>query len=671
MSILARILLLLLMLGAPRADAAYQTENVFVVVIDGLRNSEAFDDPTHQYIPRIWNDLRPQGSIIMGIEMLVDTNTVPGHFSIATGAWEEVVMDFNSNQRFRPNNPTFFEYYRKQLNIPADKTFFLYWHNREKVTTNRLTYSLHPLYGTDYGATFLSSDLALPDDEEVWITLQNLMDTYHPSLTFVNFKAVDASGHIGNWEDYLATIQTVDQIIYDLWQKIQSDPVYADKTTLFVTSDHGRHGDEFQGFQNHGLSLDDGCRIVPLLALGPDFAAGRQLSTRRMLIDIAPTVAELLGFKMPLAQGRVMHELFAANVNGSSQISSNPKIAVSNGTKYIARIITPTKLLDGHEQVFSFSAPVGTMNWSLPNKLSNNIIANTGDIASSAGSVHAVYNGWFPTDGSYANYEDWQDVYYTSSADQGNSWSMPKKISSPSARKGTPSIEVKGDLVLVASTANKTLEISRSTDRGVTWEAAYKNKTFFSYAVPEMAIDGTNVYMVLHGYEALGEDGNRDIYYTLSSDSGDKWTTPVRMTSDPSNQMNPDIAVGNGTQHLVWQSDMDGDWDVFYTRLQSGSSIWTQAISLSMSPAGAWQPKIVASGNKVLVAWIDYRDGNGNVYYRKSLDGGATWGNRTKLAPAPGFSEHLDITTDGSKVYFVWDDDRSGTWEIISSEVLF
>lgn len=44
---------------------AYQTENVFVVVIDGARYSETFGDNSsnlnHSLIPHIWNDLRPLG----------------------------------------------------------------------------------------------------------------------------------------------------------------------------------------------------------------------------------------------------------------------------------------------------------------------------------------------------------------------------------------------------------------------------------------------------------------------------------------------------------------------------------------------------------------------------------------------------------------------------------
>lgn len=41
------------------AAKSYQTENVFIVVIDGIRDTEAFDDTSHAHIPNLWNNLRP------------------------------------------------------------------------------------------------------------------------------------------------------------------------------------------------------------------------------------------------------------------------------------------------------------------------------------------------------------------------------------------------------------------------------------------------------------------------------------------------------------------------------------------------------------------------------------------------------------------------------------
>ena len=62
----------------------YVTENVFIAIIDGLRNQEAFEDPTLQYISHIWNDLRPRGTVYKNIYTISHTSTCPGHATVTS-----------------------------------------------------------------------------------------------------------------------------------------------------------------------------------------------------------------------------------------------------------------------------------------------------------------------------------------------------------------------------------------------------------------------------------------------------------------------------------------------------------------------------------------------------------------------------------------------------------
>jgi len=58
-------LLLVLMTSSCREDPIvsprFETENVIVIVADGMRYSESWGDSTHQYIPRMANDLSGLG----------------------------------------------------------------------------------------------------------------------------------------------------------------------------------------------------------------------------------------------------------------------------------------------------------------------------------------------------------------------------------------------------------------------------------------------------------------------------------------------------------------------------------------------------------------------------------------------------------------------------------
>jgi phosphopentomutase len=129
-------------------------------------------------------------------------------------------------------------------------------------------------------------------------------------LALINFKQPDAAGHANDSLAYLQGIIDTDNYIYQLWQQIQSDSIYKDKTTLIVTNDHGRHSaGHLDGFVSHGDDCD-GCRHIEFFALGPDFKQNYTCSRRYEQIDIANTIAELLSFSMPSSNGKVMRDLF-------------------------------------------------------------------------------------------------------------------------------------------------------------------------------------------------------------------------------------------------------------------------------------------------------------------------------------------------------------------------
>lgn len=84
-----------------------------------------------------------------------------------------------------------------------------------------------------------------------------------------------------------------------------------DRTTLFITNDHGRHLDGHKnGFINHGDGCE-GCRHIALLAMGPDFKKDVVIGNQGEMIDISKTISRMMGFDMPTSKGRLLNELFA------------------------------------------------------------------------------------------------------------------------------------------------------------------------------------------------------------------------------------------------------------------------------------------------------------------------------------------------------------------------
>ncbi len=292
---------------------AQSADKIMIVIIDGARYSETFGDPEHTYIPRMW-ELSGEGTIIDDFQNDYLTYTSRAIPALWCGAWTEVHDTlYAGHQTQYTINPTIFEYYRKQKNMPADECFYILKH-----IEGLWLPSFHPDYGPDYWPKYHSIGIS---DDDVAEQAESVMDTYHPHFLLVYLADVDHAGHSGNWQNYTTAIHKADSIVGFLWDKLQSDTFYQNSTTMFVTNDHGRHDDQHGGFSGHGDGCD-GCRHIQFLALGPGIKKNFVSTQYRKIPDMAVTAAEILGIDPEEATGVVMSEIFETTDVKSSIHSS-------------------------------------------------------------------------------------------------------------------------------------------------------------------------------------------------------------------------------------------------------------------------------------------------------------------------------------------------------------
>jgi len=89
-----------------------------------------------------------------------------------------------------------------------------------------------------------------------------------------------------------------DRLCAELWQSIQSNPEYANKTTMFILPDFGRDSDidcRWYGFQHHRTG-DAMSRTTWMMVLGPDVKQNVVVDRPIESIDLVPTLGSLFGF---------------------------------------------------------------------------------------------------------------------------------------------------------------------------------------------------------------------------------------------------------------------------------------------------------------------------------------------------------------------------------------
>jgi hypothetical protein len=116
----------------------------------------------------------------------------------------------------------------------------------------------------------------------------------HPRVLFIGYLETDEWAHEGRYDLVLRAARRVDGFLARLWATFQKMPEYRGRTTLLVTTDHGR-GDGLEDWKRHAKGVA-GAENIWLAALGPDTPASGEVTDEEITqSQIAATVAALLG----------------------------------------------------------------------------------------------------------------------------------------------------------------------------------------------------------------------------------------------------------------------------------------------------------------------------------------------------------------------------------------
>ncbi|MEP7168713.1 MAG: T9SS type A sorting domain-containing protein, partial [Bacteroidota bacterium] len=126
----------------------------------------------------------------------------------------------------------------------------------------------------------------------------------------------------------------------------------------------------------------------------------------------------------------------------------------------------------------------------------------------------------------------------------------------------------------------------------------------------------------------------------------------------------PSAYVSGMTVHVVWYDTRDGNAEIYYKRSPDGGLSWGADTRLTNNGFGSYHPSVTSSGTNVHLTWYDERDGNREIYYKSSSDAGLSWGADTRLTTNIAESSHPVPAVSGQAVHIVWQDIRDGNWEI-------
>src|SRR5437879_12385890 len=119
-------------------------------------------------------------------------------------------------------------------------------------------------------------------------------------VLFIGLGETDEWGHGRRYDLYLDAANKSDRYLAELWQALQKLPQYRDKTSLLITTDHGR-GETRTDWTDQGKKVPQ-AEFIWIGVLGHDTPAmGVRADVETTQSQVDATIAHLLGEEFAMA----------------------------------------------------------------------------------------------------------------------------------------------------------------------------------------------------------------------------------------------------------------------------------------------------------------------------------------------------------------------------------
>lgn len=299
--------------AAQSAAEKLQTEHVIYVMMDGVRVQEIFGGAEAELLPTeggaaeltrlrywrdtpearretlmpfIWNVMAKEGQILgdetKNAPMMVSNGlnfSYPGYSETLCGVADPRV---DSNKKIPNPNINVLEWINGQKGFRGKVAAFGAWDlfpfilNRER-SGLLINAGYEPFTGGKISPAMAVLNRCKENTIRYWqgepfdvLTYETAFEyfrTAKPRVLFVSLGEQDEWSHGNRYDLYLQSIQLADKCIRELWETAQSMRQYRGKTTLIVSTDHGRGlGPDWI---RHGKDLPNSAKIW-MAVMGPD-----------------------------------------------------------------------------------------------------------------------------------------------------------------------------------------------------------------------------------------------------------------------------------------------------------------------------------------------------------------------------------------------------------------
>ncbi len=228
---------------------------------------------------------------------------------------------------------------------------------------------------------------------------------------------------------------------------------------------------------------------------------------------------------------------------------------------------------------------------------------------------------------------------------------------------------------------NTSLEAIRTKGADI---SAYVQLSPSGWSAPQtIGVTGPTAALVATGRSPLVADALGDLWLAYEDDApggneirirrkrfGVEWSPPLALTNEPGLSLSPALAIGAaGRKAVAWWDTRDGNSEIYYAWAEPGADFGaarraTNQPAASQLPAVAW-----TSAGRIVLAWMDGRDGGTAIYTRRFFPGEESAATDVRASFPEEFAEFGNaalptVATAGSRIVLAYQERIDGVDEI-------
>ena len=266
------------------------------------------------------------------------------------------------------------------------------------------------------------------------------------------------------------------------------------------------------------------------------------------------------------------------------------------------------------------------------------------------------------------------EIYFKKSIDGGASFGDTINLSNNTGDSTDPYLASSNDMNIYVvwrdnSEGTEQIYFKRSTDGGASFETGLSEQLTLSNNTaksqdaiePQVASDKSNVYAV---WSQGDFDSNlTDIFFKKSTDGGASFGDTLNL----SNSFNihstlPSLTLLKENVYTAWTEGPLNDGEVYYRRSTDGGASFGETVNLSNDTGDSIRPELRVSAPNLFIVWQNQAVKGDDIFFKRSTDGGASFGDTINISNNKGNSMEPEFSvTNASNVFIVWQNQASNS----------